>query len=109
MTHRASLCASVAQQALAGLPPPDAAGAPITVTVPGATARTGIPRTGIYDLIAAGRLRISRVGRRSLIVYADLHRVVAEGIAAHEAEVQAAVHSGRMVRAGRTPSRSDAS
>jgi excisionase family DNA binding protein len=102
MTRRQSLGASAAQQALAGLPAHDAADAPITVTVSGATARTGIPRTAIYDLVAAGRLRISRVGRRSLIVYADLHRVVLEGVVARDAEVRGASRNGRMIRAAQS-------
>ncbi len=48
---------------------------PISVTVPVALAITGVGRTKLYGLIAAGTLRTAKVGSRTLINYADLERM----------------------------------
>jgi len=45
---------------------------PITVTVPGAVARTGISRATIYRLARSGHIRMIKVGRRSLIVWSTM-------------------------------------
>lgn len=46
--------------------------------IPEAVAATGISRTGIYELIKAGRLRVRKVGTRTLIERAELERMVRE-------------------------------
>jgi len=48
---------------------------PITVTVPTALAITGLGRTKLYSLINNGTIRVSKVGRRTLLVYADLEKL----------------------------------
>jgi excisionase family DNA binding protein len=46
--------------------------------IPEAVAAIGISRTGIYELIKAGRLRVRKVGTRTLIERAELERMVRE-------------------------------
>lgn len=50
---------------------------PIAVTFPGATARTGIARTRLYELVGAGVLDARKAGRRTLIMTESLDRYVA--------------------------------
>jgi excisionase family DNA binding protein len=45
---------------------------PVTVTVLGAVARTGISRATIYRLAHDGHIRMIKVGRRSLIVWSTM-------------------------------------
>jgi len=52
---------------------------PITVTVATALAVTGLGRTKFYELVKAGRIKIVSVGRRTLVVYADLERLAETG------------------------------
>jgi excisionase family DNA binding protein len=47
---------------------------PITVTVTAALAVTGLGRTKFYELVKAGRIKTVAIGRRTLVVYADLER-----------------------------------
>ena len=50
---------------------------PIAVTFPGATSRTGIARTKLYELVGAGVLEARKCGRRTLILTDSLDRYVA--------------------------------
>jgi len=45
---------------------------PIMVTVATALAVTGLGRTKFYGLVKDGRIRTRKIGRRTLVVYADL-------------------------------------
>lgn len=45
---------------------------PIMVTVAMALAVTGLGRTKFYELVKEGRIRTREIGRRTLVVYADL-------------------------------------
>lgn len=59
--------------------PDDAA--PITLTIPAAVRATGLSRATLYRHSAAGRLPFHRVGGRTLIKVADIHRLI-DGAAA---------------------------
>ncbi|WP_153039442.1 excisionase family DNA-binding protein [Sphingobium yanoikuyae] len=50
----------------------------LTCTIDTAAAGLGISRRQVYRLISAKKLRLVKVGRRSLIPTADLH-AIAEG------------------------------
>jgi excisionase family DNA binding protein len=52
---------------------------PITVRVPTALAVTGLGRTKFYALVKAGRIRTVSIGRRTLVVYADLEKLAEIG------------------------------
>lgn len=52
---------------------------PITVTVPMALAVTGLGRTKFYELIKQGRIRTVAIGRRTLVVFADLEKLADAG------------------------------
>jgi excisionase family DNA binding protein len=52
---------------------------PITVTVPTALAVTGIGRTKFYELVKLGRIRTVAIGRRTLVIYADLEKLAEAG------------------------------
>jgi len=54
---------------------------PITVTVPTALAVTGLGRTKVYELVKEGRVRTVAIGRRTLVIYADLEKLVETGAA----------------------------
>ena len=49
---------------------------PITVRVPGALQLTGLSRTKLYALIAAGEIEIVKVGAATLIVVDSIHAFV---------------------------------
>jgi len=49
----------------------------LTITVREAARATGLGRTTIYKLIDDGKLRRVKVGKRSLIVFSDLEKLVA--------------------------------
>jgi excisionase family DNA binding protein len=49
---------------------------PLTVRIPVAVQLTGIGRSKIYELIAAGRLDTVKVGASTLITVASLRRLV---------------------------------
>jgi excisionase family DNA binding protein len=55
----------------------------LTVTVPEALRATGIGRTTLYKLIRSGRLHRVKIGKRALIPFADLQKLV---VAEHEDE-----------------------
>jgi excisionase family DNA binding protein len=48
---------------------------PITVTVPTALAVTGLGRTKFYELVKEGRIRTIAIGRRTLVIFADLEKL----------------------------------
>ena len=48
---------------------------PITVTVTTALAVTGLGRTKFYELVKEGRIRTVAIGRRTLVVFADLEKL----------------------------------
>jgi excisionase family DNA binding protein len=52
---------------------------PITVTVATALAVTGLGRTKFYELVKAGRIKTVSIGRRTLVVFADLERLAETG------------------------------
>ena len=41
----------------------------------------GIRRTAFYSLVRAGKIRVIKLGRRTLVPCSELDRVVAEGLA----------------------------
>ena len=45
-------------------------------SLPDACGRLGIGRSKLYELIAAGDLKVIKIGRRSLIAESELHRYV---------------------------------
>jgi predicted DNA-binding transcriptional regulator AlpA len=45
---------------------------PLTVTVPSATARTGLSRSSLYRLAAAGIIHFRKAGRTTLVDWASL-------------------------------------
>ena len=51
---------------------------PIMVTVATALAVTGLGRTKFYELVKEGRIRTRGIGRRTLVVYADLERLASD-------------------------------
>jgi len=50
---------------------------PISVRIPTAVAMTGLSRSRIYELIAAGEIRIAKDRRNTLIIVASLRETVA--------------------------------
>jgi len=50
---------------------------PLTVRVATAVRLTGLSRSRIYELIQSGDLPVRKVGRATLIAFADLKRMVA--------------------------------
>jgi len=52
---------------------------PITVTVTTALAVTGLGRTKFYEQVKQGRIMTVSIGRRTLVVFADLERLAATG------------------------------
>lgn len=48
---------------------------PITVTVTTTLAITGLGRTKFYELVKEGRIRTVAIGRRTLVVFADLEKL----------------------------------
>jgi excisionase family DNA binding protein len=48
---------------------------PITVTVATALAVTGLGRTKFYQLVKDGRIRTVAIGRRTLVIFADLEKL----------------------------------
>ena len=49
---------------------------PISVSVDEAARMVGVSRDTIYDLVNAGRLTKVKIGRRSVIKYADLQKLI---------------------------------
>jgi len=56
---------------------PDLLLEPLTVRIAMAVKLTGISRSRIYELIQSGDLQVKKVGRSTLIPFADLKRLVA--------------------------------
>ena len=56
--------------------PGDTADVPLTVTIPVARRQSGLGTTTIWKLIGEGTLATVRVGRRRLIVYQSLLRLL---------------------------------
>lgn len=52
---------------------------PILVTVPTALAVTGVGRTKFYELVKEGRIRTVAIGRRTLVIFADLEKLAEAG------------------------------
>jgi predicted DNA-binding transcriptional regulator AlpA len=48
----------------------------ITLTVEAATAATGLSRTRLYQLMAAGAIEHRKIGRRTMILTASLRRYI---------------------------------
>ena len=51
---------------------------PIMVTVAMALAVTGLGRTKFYELVKEGLIRTRGIGRRTLVVYADLESLAGD-------------------------------
>jgi excisionase family DNA binding protein len=49
---------------------------PLAVTVQEARRVTGISNSRLYELLAAGKLRSTHIGRRRLIIFASLKEVL---------------------------------
>lgn len=54
----------------------------ITYTVPEALAAIGIGRTNFYKLAREGKIDLRKVGGRTLVTAASLHRLIDEAAAA---------------------------
>jgi len=55
------------------------AGAPLAYSIKEATRATSLGRTRLYQLIAAGRLEVVRIGKRTLIPAHALHKLLEGG------------------------------
>jgi len=55
---------------------------PLTLSVREAVRVTGLGKTTLFKLIDTGKLRRVKVGKRTLIPFADLKKLVGEGDAA---------------------------
>jgi excisionase family DNA binding protein len=51
---------------------------PITTTIEGAKAATGLGKTKLYELIAEGRLQAVKIGRRTLVKTDSIRALVNE-------------------------------
>ena len=49
---------------------------PLTVTVEEGLRLSGLPRSSFYALIAAGKIRTTKLGRRNLVHYNSLHNLL---------------------------------
>jgi excisionase family DNA binding protein len=52
---------------------------PIAYRVPDACRMAGIGKSKLYELAAAGKLRLSRVGGRTLVPHVELQRLIEDG------------------------------
>ena len=59
---------------------------PIAVTVAEALRVSGIGKTRLYKHIKTKRVRVSKDGNRTLVIFEDLERLIADGISAAGAE-----------------------
>lgn len=57
----------------------DTRSVPIAYRVPDACRVAGIGKSKLYELAAAGKLRLSRVGGRTLVPHAELQRLIEDG------------------------------
>ena len=53
----------------------------IALRIPDAVKASGLSRSTIYELAAAGRLKLCRIGGRTLVPRAELQRLIDEGTA----------------------------
>lgn len=53
---------------------------PLTVRIPVAVQLTGIGRSKLYELIAAGEIETAKVGASTLITVASLRRLIQKGL-----------------------------
>jgi excisionase family DNA binding protein len=51
----------------------------IAFRIPDAVKASGLSRSTIYELAAAGKLKLSRIGGRTLVPRAELERLIAAG------------------------------
>ena len=51
---------------------------PLAVTIREASRLTGLGRTTLYQLIAGKKLKLKKIGRRSLIVFQSLRELIEE-------------------------------
>lgn len=56
-----------------------ATGRPLTVGVREACALTGLGPTKVWDLIGKGRLKVTRIDRRTLVFVASIEKLLEEG------------------------------
>lgn len=49
---------------------------PVTTSVDDAAKALGIGRTKLYELVAEGRLKALKIGRRTLILVASIHALI---------------------------------
>ncbi len=63
------------RSAAAAAPPPVT---PLAYTITNVCRISGCGRTKVYEEIAAGRLKVTRIGRRTLIRHAELERWLSE-------------------------------
>lgn len=56
--------------------------APLAYRMPDAVRVSGVSKSKLYALAAEGKLRLSRVGGRTLVPHAELQRLIEEGCAA---------------------------
>ena len=68
---------------------------PLTVTFQTAKRLSGLGLTTLWALAKAGRIEIVRVGRRTVITYASLERLLSPGIAQPAIGQMAAPRRGR--------------
>lgn len=71
-------------------PTPEQGGAEVqivSVTINRAVEITGVPRSGIYEQISSGKLKVARVGRRTLITMQSIREMITQGVKLREAEV----------------------
>lgn len=55
---------------------------PIAYRIPDAVRVSGLSRSTIYELAAAGRLKLSKVGGRTLVPRDQLEQLIADGMRA---------------------------
>ena len=65
---------------------------PICVTVPEACRLLGVSRSTVWSLIGSGRIRVARVGRRTLPLYRSLEALA--GLEISEKGISKAPHVG---------------
>lgn len=56
---------------------PTPAPQPVTMTIPGSIAFTGIGRTKLYELIRDGKIETVKIGTRTLVKVESLRQLVA--------------------------------
>lgn len=72
---------------------------PVSVTINRAVELTGLPRSTIYELIGNSPLRVSKIGRRTLITYESLRELVEKGVRDWDTAVRGSIKRGRAILA----------